>query len=482
METRQATCVSSIGNRKSEIGNELPIDSLLSVADAIRILDAAPVASRVETVELLRAEGLVLARDVRADRDYPPFDKSLVDGYAVRTSPSPGTPGEGWGEGLPAKQQSPHPNPLPGYGERGPSIQLRLIGEVSAGKSFDRPLAPGECVAIMTGAPLPIGADAAVPIERTARAGDVVTVPSGVRSRDCVALRASDVAYDAMVLSRGSLVGPAQLAVLAQVGASAIDVFARPRAAILVTGDEIVDVDRVPAGSQIRDCNSYLLRSLLERLGCEVVHVARCHDTRDATRAAIEACIALSDVTFITGGMSMGAYDFVPSTLLDLGFELPITKLRIKPGKPFVWGRGKGSGVRVRGSEAGGRTSDAKPLSLNPEPLPLNPPYVFGLPGNPVSAFCCTVRLASRVIDRMRGLPAPRERWTHGPLGRDLPANGPREFYQPAVLCDDGAIDPLDWKGSADVFTLARADALLVRAENDPARRAGDGVRALILP
>jgi molybdopterin molybdotransferase len=477
---------------------ELPVDSLLSVADAIRILDALPIAPpREEVVDLHDADGRVLAEDVVADRDYPPFDKSLVDGYAVRS---------------------------------GDGVSLRCIGEVAAGNSFDHAIGPGECVAIMTGAPLPAGADAAVPIEKTRRqqrgtgfqpvavsesrvgnpchddAGDVITIESAARPGQFVARRGSDLAAGTIALSRGTMLGPAQLAVLAQVGSARVRVFARPRAAILITGDEIVDVASTPAGSQIRDCNSHLLRSLLTRLGCDVVHVARCKDTREATRAAIETCIAQSDVTFITGGMSMGAYDFVPSTLLDLGFYCPIKKIRIKPGKPFVAGARFPDGDATTSQTApSGRElaraseppasklaatpdfpiSEPRPANRNPSPPPTahhTLHTVFGLPGNPVSAFCCTARLAARVIDRLRGLPAPRERFVVGPLARDLPANGPREFYQPAILRDDGSIDPLDWKGSADVFTLARADALLVRSEGNPAQRAGDWGRALVIP
>src|SRR5206468_10821071 len=133
------------------------------------------------------------------------------------------------------------------------------------------------------------------------------------------------------------------------------------------------------------------------------------------------------DVLFVTGGMSMGAYDYVPKILRELGVELRITKLRIKPGKPFVFG--------VKQTK-----------------------FVFGLPGNPVSGFVCTVRLASRLIARLGGS-TPREQWVEGTLTAALPANGPREFYQPAVA-RGGAVEPLHWKGSADIYTLARANAL----------------------
>jgi len=157
-----------------------------------------------------------------------------------------------------------------------------------------------------------------------------------------------------------------------------------------------------------------------------------------------------ADVLFVTGGMSMGEYDYVPKVLLELGVELRITKLKIKPGKPFIFG--------VRGSD--------RRLC-----------YLFGLPGNPLSGFVCAVRLASRLIDRLSGR-SVREKWATGRLLEPLPANGPREFYQPAIL-SNGFVWALGWKGSADVFTLAGASGLLVRKENEAARQAGDIVNLL---
>jgi molybdopterin molybdotransferase len=159
-------------------------------------------------------------------------------------------------------------------------------------------------------------------------------------------------------------------------------------------------------------------------------------------------------VTFVSGGMCMGEYDYVPKILRELGVELRITKLRIKPGKPFVFG--------VRGGQRGDH-------------------FVFGLPGNPVSGFVCTVRLASRLIARLGGVAGTgvHERWIEAALTDSIPPNGPREFYQPAILLDSGEVRPLGWKGSADIFTLARANALLVRGENEPALQAGSRVRVL---
>ena len=228
----------------------------------------------------------------------------------------------------------------------------------------------------------------------------------------------------------------------------------------------------------------------LTRLGCTVHDMGTAPDNPDFIRARIlEALTGDYDALFVTGGMSMGEHDYVPKILQEVGVEFRVTKLRIKPGKPFVFGVRKGSGFGVQGS---GGEAAAAPSSLNPEPRtpnPLrNPFYVFGLPGNPVSGFVCTVRLASRLLDRMGGGPV-NERWLTGRLMVGLPANGPREFYiptvrtvQPARISAQAvlpAIRPLDWKGSADVFTLASANSLLVRAANEPPLPDGTLVRVL---
>jgi molybdopterin molybdotransferase len=213
----------------------------------------------------------------------------------------------------------------------------------------------------------------------------------------------------------------------------------------LCTGNELVAVDAAPGTAQIRNSNALMLASLLRRFGCEVIDLGIVRDDPAATRDALQRGMQ-HELLFVTGGMSMGEYDFVPRTLVELGAQLKITRLRIKPGKPFVFAIKDGR-------------------------------FVFGLPGNPLAGFVCTIRLASRLIARMRGA-VSIERWRDAKLADALPANGPREFYQP-VFVRDGIARALQWKGSADVFTLARANALLVRVENEPARAAGETVRVL---
>jgi molybdopterin molybdotransferase len=253
-----------------------------------------------------------------------------------------------------------------------------------------------------------------------------------------------------VVLEKGARLGPAQMAVAASVGKSRVKCFTKPQVAVIATGDELVGVDEEPTGGQIRNSNNVMLVSLLKRLGCEVTDLGVVRDEPEKIRSAMEAGMK-SDVLFVTGGMSMGEYDYVPRILGEMGVDSRITKLRIKPGKPFVFGV---------------RKTDNK--------------LVFGLPGNPLSGFVCVVRLASRLIQRLSGARV-NEPWVQGTLQNDLGANGPREFYQPVVL-EDGLVKVLGWKGSADLYSLAKANGLLVRGEHEGALKAGEVVRVLDLP
>jgi molybdopterin molybdotransferase len=524
-----------IERMSADVAGELPgTVELMTVAQAIRLIDQAPVAPRVARVPLSEAAGMRLAADLHADRDYPPFRKSLMDGYALRCADVVRVP-----------------------------VELQCIGEVAAGQSPTQPVGPGQAIAIMTGAPLPDGADGVVPVEdveRRASPGEVVRVLRAPLPNRYIAQSGSDCRAGKLVLPRGTLLGPAQIAVAASIGAATVSVYVRPRVGVLGTGDELVPVDAAPAPSQIRNSNVPMLTALLRRLGCDAIDLGVARDNPEQIREAISRGLML-DVLFITGGMSMGAYDYVPRVLRELGVNLKITKLRIKPGKPFVFGiAGEGSGFRVQpavsaaepGSEEDGASNDAQrdtgvspvrgasevakpgsaeaphtqhgrdarattsgtapvtpvgsasadaephlratgtsakadPTQTTHSPIPSpHSTYVFGLPGNPVSSYVCTIRLAARLLTRMGG-GSIEERWLTGRLDAGLPANGPREFYQPAVRSvahgayssrsEFAAITPLMWKGSADLFTLAAANVLLVRAENEPPIPKGSVVR-----
>jgi molybdopterin molybdotransferase len=392
---------------------EPDVSNLMTVEQAMGIIDAAIVRPRVVRTKLLECLGLFLAEDLRNDRDAPPFDKSLMDGYAVRAADVQTIP-----------------------------CELTVVGTVAAGGAADSVLQPGQAMSIMTGAPLPVGADAVVPVEATGSisGSNRVTIREPVASGRFIARRGSDAMAGAVVLKCGARVGAAQVAVAASIGAANLPIFAPPSVAVLGTGDELVAPDQAPVGSQIRSCNNAMLVALLRKFPCRVVDLGIVHDEPGVIEERIRLGLS-HDILLVTGGMSMGERDFVPEILRRLGGDLKITKLRIKPGKPFVFAE-----------LPGGK-------------------FVFGLPGNPVSAFVCTVCLVSRLVTRMAGGPAG-DKVGVAPISQAVEANGPRAFYQPAIF-DGRLLKPLQWKGSADIFTLSRANALLVRSENQPAQLSG---------
>jgi molybdopterin molybdotransferase len=464
--------------------NEPEVSGLLTVQQAIAVIDGTAVTPRVARVRLENAAGLRLAEDLVADRDYPPFLKSLMDGYVVRRADVAQAPAD-----------------------------LLVVGEIAAGAWPQRAIDAGETMAIMTGAPLPAGADGVVPVEdveQRVAVGQSMRVLRAAAPDRYVAAMGSDCPAGRVVLQRGVIMGPAQIAVAASIGAAEIDAYARPRVAVLGTGDELVPVGQSPGPAQIRNSNTPMLVAQLRAMGCEVTDLGAVRDDPEVIREALARGMQ-HDALFVTGGMSMGEYDYVPRLLEEMGVALKITKLKIKPGKPFVFGvlereegRGQGEGdcklqianckIQIEGMDPATPSAPAAPAAPQFEISNLQfaicnlPSFVFGLPGNPVATFVCTVRLASRLLARMAG-GEPAERWVSGRLAEGLPANGPREFYQPAVRTvapgkhsmqsEFAEVRPLAWKGSADLFTLAAANVLLVRAAGEPAVGKGAVVRVL---
>lgn len=366
-----------------------------------------------------------MAQDVLADRDYPPFDKSLMDGFAVRSMDTAAAP-----------------------------VDLRVIGSIPAGSEAELDLSPGTCVAIMTGARVPRGADAVVPVEQARLNAETATVLQPVAPGHAIARTGHDARRGERILGAGTVVGPAQLAALASVGCTEAAVFDRPRVGIVATGDELVCASASPEGTSMRDAITPSVRSLLQALGCEVTELGIVRDDPALLEQAITSASML-DALLISGGMSMGEHDHAPRVLRSMGYSLLVEKVKIKPGKPFLVARASETG------RAG-------------------PAVVFGLPGNPVSAFLCTFRLASRYLLKLAGKNVEPER-AEVRLLDGVAANLDREFYQPVQLGADGA-RVLRWKGSADVFTLAQADAFLPRPISGPALVAGEWVRVMKVP
>ncbi len=406
---------------------------MLTVDEALDAVSIRCAALPPQRRGLAAALGCVLAEDVTADLDLPPFDKALVDGYAVRSADLNGTDAD---------------------------RRLRIVEEITAGRMPSRPLGAREAAAIMTGAPLPAGADAVVMLEKTRRDGDVVFVddPAVAPGKSRLArgreLKAGDV-----VLRRGERLNAPRLGVLASVGRSEALVVPRPRVVVVPTGDELVEPDQVPGPGQIRNSNAVTLQALAEAAGAEARALPIAPDDAGRLRAVLEQGLS-ADVLLITGGVSAGKCDLVPETLEGLGVTRVFHKVRMKPGKPLWFGVGA-----ARGESPG--------------------PLVFGLPGNPVSGivgFLLFVRPALEVLaGRSPRAIVPTMLF---PLAGPFRHTGDRPTYYPArIVAENGrlCVAPLDWAGSADLKTVAQADGFAIFAAGDRTYQQGEIVGFLPL-
>lgn len=391
----------------------------LSFADArsavLREVSAGLPALVVETVDLADAMGRVLAADVRADRDYPPFDRSMRDGFAVRAAELPG--------------------------------ELRLAGEVRAGQVFAGSVGPGECVEIMTGAPVPQGADAVVMVEHCTReAGGGVGISRSAEAGMNVAPRGSEARAGSVVLRRGTRLDHTGIACLASVGAFAVEVFRQPRVAILCTGDEIVEAGETPGAQQIRNSNLWALAAQVKRAGGVPVPLPVARDTKEQTRVLIERGLA-EDLLLLSGGVSAGKYDVVEPVLEDLGATFYFDRVRIQPGQPLVFGK-----ARER--------------------------FFFGLPGNPASTILTFEVFARAAVQLLGGEEAASLPLAMARLTEPFRHKAGLTRFLPAFL-ECAEVTPVASKGSGDIPSLYRANAYLVADAEREEHQAGDFIPVL---
>ncbi|WP_353627916.1 gephyrin-like molybdotransferase Glp [Sulfitobacter sp. TCYB15] len=382
---------------------------MISVSDALSHLFDLVTATEVEVVPLRQAAGRVLARDGVATRTQPPFAASSMDGYALRQT------------------------------EVEPDAMFKVIGEAAAGHRFDGVVKAGQAVRIFTGAPVPEGADFVVIQEDTTRRGDLIMLGHDIGPKTNIRPAGGDFhAGDTMDAPR--LLRPADIALLASMNVATVPVYAKPRVAIIATGDELVQPGEVPNPDQIIASNTYGLAALLEQHGaqCRMIPIAR-----DTVPSLTQAFTMAQDADLIItiGGASVGDHDLVAPVAAEMGMAQSFYKVAMRPGKPLMAGR------------------------LRDVPM-------IGLPGNPVSAMVCGTVFVVPVLRKMLGLPAAPAARVDLPLGVDLPANGPREHYMRAMV-RDGAVLPEDNQDSSLLGILSRADVLMVRPPHDGARTAG---------
>jgi len=396
------------------------------LAFAARVPPAA-----IERVPLEQARTRVLAEVLRADRDQPPFDRSTRDGFALQASDA---------------------------------TLRRVVGLVRAGELWDSELTgaglgEGDAVEIMTGAPVPAGADAVVMMEHTTRTGDELVLAAGrqpVRGQNIVP-RGAELAAGAEAMSAGIRLGAAEIAVAASVGAGDLSVYRRPRVAILATGDELVELRETPAPQQIRNSNGYALAALVEESGGEPLRLSIVRDTREALAAALTRVLAEADLLLLSGGVSAGKFDLVEDALMELGAEFFFTGVRMQPGKPAVFGNLPRAGARA---------------------LPF-----FGLPGNPVSTQVTFACFAAPLVRALGGETLCAPRFVKAALAHEVAARPGLTRLLPAAVEGDmtkTAVQLVEWQGSGDQAANARGNGYALLPDRAEPFRAGEVISVLL--
>jgi molybdopterin molybdotransferase len=398
-------------------------------AKVIEVLSARGCAPERETLDLSVAPiaplGRILAESIIADRNYPPFNRSIRDGFALRSADA-ATPG----------------------------AKLHLIAESRAGVAYNGTVGEGECVRILTGAPVPRGANAVMMHEFTREEGEFVVFEQTARAGQYYVLAGAEARIGEVVVSGGTRLGYAELAVAAEVGQARIEVTRRPRVAILSTGDELVPIDRPPGPFQIRNSNNISLAAQVTLAGGEALAAGSAKDELAELRARIEQGLE-ADLLLLSGGVSAGKYDLVEQVLEDLGAEIFFDAVAIRPGKPVVFGWCRG-----------------KP--------------VFGLPGNPVSTMVTFELFVVPAIEALSGcppkpLPVFKAKLAHpvdekGGVAHILPA---RVSWPKGEMDLEPKVEVLLWEGSGDIGAVVRGNCFLVVHARKLHLQAGEWVDVL---
>ncbi|MCB0806025.1 MAG: molybdopterin molybdotransferase MoeA [Bacteroidales bacterium] len=366
-----------------------------------------------ERVPFMKSIGRILAEDITSDLMMPPFDKSAVDGYACRKADL--------------------------------GNDLELIEVVPAGKMPVKTLQAGQCIKVMTGAPVPQGADMVIRVEDvTTPDVNRISSPAGQKKNN-ICLTGEDIKTGEIVLTSGTLVEPQHIAVMAAVGAVHPLVYKKVMVAVISSGDELVEPDKTPPLSKIRNGNAYQLCAQIEKCGAQPDYVGIAADTEESTRKMILRALDGNDMVLISGGVSMGDFDFVPQVFRELGIEVLFEKVAVQPGKPTVFGK-------------------------------RNRQFVFGLPGNPVSAFVQFELLVKPLIHKIGGNSLK-------PLMVSLPMRNnyqrrkaDRMSFIPVAINDQSEVIPLDYHGSAHINSLVEAQGFVSLAIGNKTLNKGEFV------
>lgn len=400
---------------------------MIPVLEAIEIVKSQTHKLSFEEVALHEALNRVLAEDIFADTDLPPFNRSQMDGYAVRFEDV---------KSVPAK--------------------LNIVGESAAGRGWHQEMKSGEAVRIMTGAPVPNGADSVQKVEVTREEDGFVFIDEAVKHEgQNIVARGQEIKSGEKVLQNGERITAAMIAPLASFGYAKVKVRRRPRVAILATGSELVSVVENPSQDQIRDSNSFTLAAYASLAGAVCERLPLAGDDLESLKETIKTAAANFDVLIMSGGVSVGVYDFTKLALHELGAEIFFEKVSLKPGKPTVFGR-------------------------------LNDTLVFGLPGNPVSVTVTFNLFARTALLLMQGANDVELKFNYATLSRTAKGAKERETFLPATLTtnEKGRLiaEPLRWGGSSDFVSFSHATALINIPQGTKTVDEGETVRVAYLP
>jgi molybdopterin molybdotransferase len=401
--------------------------NLISANRALEIVLECAAPLGVERVTIREALGRVLAEDIRSPRDIPGFDNSAMDGYAVRSADVAG-----------ASQASP--------------VRLRVVDTIGAGRVPSVKVLPGTASRIMTGAPVPEGADAIVQLERTRQSGDVVELMADVAPRNFIRPRGEDLRRDDLAFGAGTELGATDLGMLASLNRSTVEVWRRPRVGIVATGDELVEVDQVPSGAQVVNSSGYALAAAAIEAGAEPVMMPIARDRPELIRQRLAQAFAF-DVVLSTGGVSVGQFDYVSAELQRLGMREMFHGVAQKPGKPLAFG-----------------TVGAKLL--------------FGLPGNPVSTMVCFYLYALPALHKLSGRSRLGLTKVRVRCGADIRTSANlTEFVRVKVARegDELVANATGSQSSGVLSSLSRANALLIGPAPATMMKCGDYATVLLL-
>jgi len=394
---------------------------MLEIATALEIvLSRASVLTPESTTHPL---GRVLAEDIASDLDSPPFAKSTMDGYALRSADS------------------------------GNSIAFSVIEEVPAGRMPTRVVGPGQTTRIMTGAPIPEGADAVVPHELVDLDAQTIRLRGSIPVGQFILTRGKEMQTGEVVLPRGTRLTPASIGLLAAVGRTAVQAYPIPRIAVVSTGDEIVEAGQQPGASQIRNSNGPMLQALGTSTGAATQYMGIAPDQPEQLANLVRDAFDAAEIVVISGGVSAGSFDFVPGVLKNLGVETHFHKINLKPGKPLLFGT-------------------------------LGTKLVFGLPGNPVSSFVGFELFVRPAVCKMAGQAEPGPNFVTIPLATDLKTDNNRVTFLPGRLeaaANGYQVRPGKWFGSADLRAMLTTNALIRVPAGELALAAGTSVSVLPL-